>query len=432
VALAGAYAVVTWPVVAAFALITMASTVFLPEFKTFAVAGIRSDLPEATAFLLIGCYLLRLVLGLDRPPPGARGLVVFVTALVCGSLVGLSRGADRQLLQGEVKSYLLYLLIIPMAAVFGTRARKQLLESFVVLASSVGCVWILFRLVRHLPITSPDRIYDFNTLGTVAGVERVRSALLELLVVATMLVFARALSEGATPLRVLQLVLFSVIWAESYFRSAWLGLLVGAALIVAVQRRPGSSVRVARLTLVLAAVVPLLAIGAASGHLGKPAHEVLRRVESTISPKLSAESSFTDRQLESEDAVAALRRNPLVGVGIARPYGASRAYYDPVQNVVVFSERQYSHNTYFDVWLHLGLAGLLCVVALGVMLYRAVRNAVGALPPADATRCLAAGAACLALGAKAVFIPQLLYRPAILALVVAVTLALPAVQETDD
>jgi O-antigen ligase len=176
----------------------------------------------------------------------------------------------------------------------------------------------------------------------------------------------------------------------------------------------------------LGVIVPALWVGSSAGALGPSAREVVRRIASTFSADLDQESSYTDRSLENEEAIAALTKSPVVGVGVGKPYGARRPTYNRQRQTLEFHERPYSHNSYLDAYLHLGLVG---VVAIAVLGWGLVTNVIAALRTAEldnAVRVMGAGAAALAMAVKAAFLPMLTYRPAIIALAVAITLTMPS------
>lgn len=415
--------------VAALALIGMAATVFLPEFVPLTAGGIRSDVPELLLYALLATTAAQMLTSVPRATIGGLLAAGLIAVLAQQSAVGLLHGADRGVVQGQVKAALFLLILAPLARLFATSREKALLERAVLWFCTAGSIWILYLLARGLPIPSPIAIYDFNTLGTIAHVERIRSPLLELLTVGTTLVLARIYDERATPVRVIQLLLFTAVWGFSFFRSAWFGLLAGLVVIAVMRQGPRRPLRGLRITIAISLVVPVLAIASAHGVLGKPAHEVYRRAASVFTPQIRTESSYSDRAQETREALRAVAAHPVLGVGLARPYGAKRVYYDYLFKRDAYDDRLFSHNTYLDLWLHLGLAGIALLLAAVVTLVKKLRTTLRRAVLEDTTRAVGAAAAIAALGVKALFIPLLLYRPAILAVAVAVVLLLPVKAE---
>lgn len=107
---------------------------------------------------------------------------------------------------------------------------------------------------------------------------------------------------------------------------------------------------------------------------------------------------------------------------MARPYGARRAVYKPDPPRIVYYDRLFIHNTYFGVWLQLGILGLLGVVLLAVAIVREAIAAVRTLPPEHSTRNVAAGLAMLVFALAALFQTSLTHRATIVGMSVALAL----------
>jgi membrane-associated PAP2 superfamily phosphatase len=113
------------------------------------------------------------------------------------------------------------------------------------------------------------------------------------------------------------------------------------------------------------------------------------------------------------------------GVGLGRLYGARRKVYSPVLNRVTYIDRPYAHNSILYAYLLLGILGMLALALLGRRVARTCAAARLRLPVRDGARCVAAGFAVLGYGVLSLFQPNLLHRPSILALCLAIALAVP-------
>jgi O-antigen ligase len=368
-------------------------TYVLPRTALISFAGVRSDPGELLAYGLVVAWLVHVVTVRATPRTRYVGAMAgFLVAVAVGVFVGSSHQVSSDLLKGQTKAYLLYLLVLPATAFFASRTHKRQLEGWVIWVATAGAAYVLVELALGHDVAPGG---SFNTLGISASAQRLKPAVLELMIVATMLVLARLLTDAATPVRIAQLAVFVTLFAFSFYRSIWIGLMLGAALLVAIA--PG-------------------------GALGPSAHEVPRRLASVISPRITQDSSYTDRSTETEQAVKTLRRSPVVGVGIAAPYGAQITTYSDQLKQYVYVDRPWSHNSYLQLYLQLGLLGLAAMTALAGTAVSGMRGQLRAGTYEDGLRAAAAGAALLVLAFKALLNTQLLERPSIIALVVALAL----------
>ncbi len=420
-----ATAVVLRPAPVVLVILVLGASIYPGTVGAISLAGVRTDAVELLAYALVAGWVLHASQRLlTHVSPLATPTALLVAAAFVGAAVGLSRGASRYLVQGNVKTYLLYLLVLPLTSFFATSAAKARLEKWVIGICTFGSLYVIVHLALGRPVPSDDPT-AFNTLGVATAAQRARPAMLGLLLVATLLVLARSAAEGATRTRSVQLAMFTVVWAYSFTRIAWVALVVGGVFVL--RLRPGTrdTMRMLRVLTATALLLPLLATAATTGHLGPSAVAVSRRVSSVLDPRIVEESSFEDRASENSDAIRALRRDPVVGVGVGNLYGAKREVYDPYFRRNVLVDHPYAHNSYLYAYLQLGLLGMLALVFLAVRVVRVVRTGRRTATPNDAVRVVAGGGACLAIAVQALFQPQLLHRPSILALVVALALTDP-------
>jgi O-antigen ligase len=398
----------------------------LAEFlrRTVSIGGVTTDAFEVLAYGLV----LRWVVtrGREERTPSWRFagpmLLLFAGATV-GAAYGLLRGADWTFVFGQWKSYLVYLLVLPLTTLFATRADKERLERWVVRFCVAGSLVVLGAAAAGSSTPSEAPNIPINTFGVTTQVNRIRPAMLWLLFLATLLVLGKVFAYGMTRARFAQLALFLGVWVFSFNRSSWAALVVCAALLAMLRpgpRRPGRGLR----TVAAAALLLPLFLGlAASGALGPTLRAVPARIDSLVNPKVTSEDAVQDRASEYPFAVRALEHSPLLGVGLGRGYGARRPFYDPRLGVVVYEDRPFSHNSLLFAYLQTGLLGVAALLALGVGTYRAARSALRALPADVALRILCGALALLGYGIQSLTQTSLLHRPGITAAVVAMVLA---------
>jgi O-antigen ligase len=426
VALVGQLTVVAFPRLVAAALVVLALTAFKPPLHPMNVAGFSTDVPELLTYALVGAWALTTASGaLKRRNPYALPIALLLLAVGVGAAYGLAHHADVYTLKGNVKTYLTYLVALPLAAYFGTIERQRRLEQFLLGVATVASVCVLALVAAGRPVASDAIDVPVITLGAITPAQRVRPSLIALLLLVSLLLLARIAVDGWTPLRLAQTVLFGLVWAFSFNRANWLALAVAALLVVRFRpgvRRPLRGIRVLVAALL---VVPPLYAAAAGGALGPSAKALVRRTESVFTAKVQNEDSFQDRASEDRDAVTAIARSPVFGVGIGRLYGARRKVYSARLQRLTYIDRPYAHNSLLYAYLQLGLLGMAALGLLAVRVARTVRDAARRLPVADGARVVAAGAAVLGYGVLSLLQPNLLHRPSILALCLALALAVP-------
>lgn len=394
-------------------------TFLLPRPYTMSFAGVRTDAGELLAYGLIAAWIVLASLSrLEGRSSFAPATWTLLLAIVVGAWFGASHGVDVELLKGQTKAYLLYFLILPLGALVATTASRQKLERGVIAVASIGATYLLVKVALGQDTSGGG----FNTLGVMADAQRVKAGVLELMVVATMLVLARLLTDSVTLIRVAQLALFLVVFGLSFYRSIYLALIVGALLLVVIAPGQRRLRRALQFSLVVAIAAPLALLVAASGALGTSGSEVPRRLASIVSPEITQDSSYTDRSKEAGFAVRALLASPVFGVGIAGTYGAQVVTYSEASGRLVYVDRPFSHNSYLQLYLQLGLLGMLALAMLSRQVVRHLRQTRQLGARDDAIRASAAAAALFAFGVKALWNTQLLERPAIVAVVVAITL----------
>jgi O-antigen ligase len=421
VAAAGTGILLTRPRWVAFALLVLGCTVFRSRVGGLSVAGIRTDVVELLAYALVGYWVLARVRG-RRLDIGLTGpLALWTAGVAVGALTALSAGIPRELVQGEAKAYLLLLVVPGVAAAFPGPAGRRALEALVLRVCTVGSVVVLVLVAAGRTVTAGSPT-ELSTLGLASRVERVRPALLGLLVLGILLQVARSATSGGwrPPAAI---ALYSSIVLFSYNRSTWLALI--AVSLLCAHLVPGSRWRGrgwVRAALVVSAVIATGFLGASSGAFGERGRAVVDRVESAFDPEVLTESSYEERDRENTAAIRTLGAHPLTGVGLGREYGARFAFYNPTTRQTTFSERLYAHNTYLLVYLRLGVAGILALLWLAVRVMRSGTSAHREPDQQVAVRRVAAAFALLGFAASAVFQPFILSRSDVIAIAVALVL----------
>jgi O-antigen ligase len=398
----------------------------LAEFmrRQVSLGGVTTDAFEVLAYGLILRWAISR--GREERTPSWRfagPLLLLVAGGTVGAAYGLAHGADRSFVFGQWKSYLVYLLVLPLTTLFATAAEKERLERWVVRFCVAGSLVVLGAAAIGSSTPSEAPNIPINTFGVTTQVNRIRPAMLWLLFLATLLVLGKVFAYGMTRARAAQLALFLGVWVFSFNRSSWAALIVCGALPALLRpgpRRPGRGLRTVAGALLL---VPLLLGLAASGALGPTLRQVPTRLESVVNPKVVTEDAVQDRTSEYPFAFRALRHSPLLGVGLGRGYGARRPFYDPRLGVVVYEDRPFSHNSLLFAYLQAGLLGVVALIALGVAGFRAARTALRSLPTGVALRVLCGSLALLGYGIQSLTQTSLLHRPGITAAVVAMVLA---------
>lgn len=403
--------------------LVLGCTVWLEPPVRLALGPLSTDLGQVTAGLLVLTLGLPALADVGRDVPYRVPLLLLVLALVSGATTALVRGTAQALVIGDLEAFLLYLTVVPFCVCFRDARGKQALERWVLWLATAGSAVVLLALAVGYPLQGRPG-GGYVDVHDVISVGRLRPALLPLLFVATLLVAGQVALSGWSSSRVARLALFTGVWAVSFNRSTWLCLVGSLALLVVLRPGPRRSRRLLANTLVGMLLLPVLVLGARGGHLGDTAEGVVRRATSIGSSATysSADPSFTDRAKEYRDGLSALSRSPVVGVGIGSSYGARRYVYDAGLGRMRFFDRDYSHNSWLQLVLNLGLLGVVAFASLGVAVVREVVGTVAGSAAAAGTRSVAAACALLGQGLEATVNPNLLGRGSVLALAVALAL----------
>jgi O-antigen ligase len=424
VAIAAAVLVLEKPRAATLLMLVLSAPLVRQLIVPLSFGGITTDAFELMAYALVFWWVISRGRAERMPSWELAGPVLLLVAgATVGSVYGLMHGGSRYLVLGQYKSYLVYLLVLPLSTLFATHEQKARLERWVVGFCAVGSVVVLVAAAigSDLPSEAPE--LPLNTFGVTTVVQRIRPSMLWLLFLATLLVLGRVFAYGMTPRSATYLTLFTLVWVFSFNRSSWGALIVCGALLALLrpgERRPG---RMLRTLAIGALVLPALLSLAGAGAFGTTAKAVPARLESLVSRKVVAEDAIQDRAAEYPVAIAAIKHSPVFGVGVGRPYGARRPTYDSQLGVVVYEDRPFSHNSFLFAYLQTGLLGVAALALLGLNAWRATVRALRTLPEPAALRILVGGLALLGYGIQSVSQTSLLHRPGITAAAVAIVFA---------
>lgn len=404
-----------------------------PLRRQVSVGGITTDAFEVLAYALVARWAISR--GKEEKTPSwqfASPVLLLVAGATAGAVWGLLHGASRFLVLGQYKSYLVYLLVLPLTALFSTEAEKRRLERWVVNFCVAGSLVVLGAAAVGSAVPTEAPNIPINTFGVTTQVQRIRPSMLWLLFLATLLVLGHVFAYGLNRVRAAQLALFFGVWVFTFNRSSWGALVVCGGLLALLRpgtRKPGRGLRTAAAG---ALVLPVLFALAGSGALGPSVKEVPTRLESLVNPAVVAEDAVQDRASEYPFAFRALADSPVLGVGLGRAYGARRPFYSPRLGVVVYEDRPFSHNSLLFAYLQAGLLGLVALAWLGVAAWHAAGRAVRTLPTEVSLRVLTGSLALLGYGIQSFTQTSLLHRPGITAAVVAMVLATKPKQAVRD
>lgn len=394
-------------------LVVVLAMTFLPQrILPLDLGGVRTDLVEVLALLLVALAVL--TAPRSRLPHAGPLWCVFASFCV-GGVIAAHNGATFGDVLGPLKTAALYLFPFVLGACFPSSAQRQRFATWVIRVATGATILVLLTAAAGVTYGAGDSTTVY-TLGAAAQAQRLRPALLSLVVVATLLLVSRMAVSGIRPFQTGQLALFLLLVLLSYNRSTLAPLLAAAVAVALLHTGGRRATRLTRNLLLSGTAVLLLGLGASAGALGTSGQAVLDRVASIGNPKAFDDPTYLDRESENESAVRTLRERPVFGVGLEQPYGAARTVYYPTPPRLVTVQRTFIHNSFYGVWLQTGLLGLAAVAWLLVRVLRDAGVGRRLSEPDEAGLRVAGAAGVVALLASGLFQPVLYHRPTILAL----------------
>jgi len=407
-----AFVVIERPRWALLAILVATGTVLPIRFGPFEVAGVRSDLPEALLILLLVTWVVSATLKGESFPLLAWPVAGLVGAATVGAITALAKGAAFGEVLGAFKTYIFWLLLLPLWVVIREDGDSDWVERAVIwLAVGASALTLVLAAAG---VGAPSGETGVTTLGVESEATRYRPAVLQIAFLSTFLLAHRAAIRGWTMQRATAFGLLLLVQAISFNRSTWVALGVCLTLF-GLLSRGGPPLR--GLTTVLtsgALVVAALGI-AASGVLGGSAEALALRANSVLTPSVFEERSQELRNEENEVAVRAIKANPLTGVGLNQRFGQRTSRYSHQVGYAIYSDTTLVHNTYLKLWLETGLAGILALAGLAVALATITRRHRRGESQWVASRSLACSMCLLGFALQAIYQTKLYHRPTIVA-----------------
>lgn len=175
-------------------------------------------------------------------------------------------------------------------------------------------------------------------------------------------VLPRLLSPASAAVRragIIAWLVSAVAFAVTYVRGAWVGLVVGIAVLIGLLRR-------GRALLAVATIVVVIALLFLPG--------VRRRVESIADP---TDVTTQDRLYMWQSGLAMVRDHPLFGVG---PGGVKREYPRYALPQALHKHRGHLHNTPLQILVERGIIGLAAWLAIWIGFFGCVGRILRHLP----------------------------------------------------
>ena len=405
--------------------LVLSATILPPELFAVEVLGIRSDLAELLLFGTVASWPLWSESGV-RIPPTVRPLVILGVAALCGWGIGVSNNGDSAIALGQLKIYLQYLFALPLAAAF-RQVPVERLERLVLRTATFGGAAMLVVIVTPLTFTwetgsniATGTAAEVTTLGSTFVAQRLHAPVLPLAALGLLLLMSRPSRPRGT---LLQIAIFVVVIGLSFDRSLWLPLMVASVFAAMKGRRPDAVRRLGSVVLV-ALVVPALWTLASAGSLGPTARAIPVRVASLVSPRVLTEHSYLDRERETVIAWRRISSQPILGVGLGQPTGATDIRHDG-RGLAKVRPRYFLHSSPLWAWFHLGVLGLIGWFAL-------IRVALRELRGSAAPTAVGASLAVLTFAVASVARPIMLDRSFVVATAVAVALLARSRERVDE
>lgn len=397
-AVGGAVVVFRFPAVVALAMLAFTDFIFHPGYFELSFGPLNVAPYEIALAGLLGVALMRPQRVTWGGTPGVALAVFLLFVTVSGVLAVTSGRAPLTDVFNWGRPLGLLTFFYVVVRLFPTpQQRRTLLTGAAVIAAATGLVALLVALGwsagDSLKGTGTQVVREEEGVG---GVQRVRLPGLSL-GYALFWYVAFQVTSSAGARRWGWTVILGGIALDivvSFNRNMWFGLLAGLLLLAVVG---GPLVR-SRIVLALAIVVAGMGlITAAAGPGGSRLLEpVLERGSTVLNPaEVTRESSYRDRQYETEVAWGAAKDNWLLGVGPGADFGLFIDY-RVGEGSFVRGPQLFLHNQYLYLVLIGGVGALLAFLTfLGSVLLRAFRRT----PRDPAITACAVGIAMIAMSA---------------------------------
>ena len=289
-----------------------------------------------------------------------RPIKVLVALLAFGVAIGLIKGkllAHNTLALADARQFVGW-LALPIAIWF-TRTRPAAMQNLIVGIALLAAILMIAQLVLGVRL-----IYGFRGAEYLSKEfnDVTRSAIgggLFFLSYAAYVMFLRACNEDKYRWWSLLACIIAIGGiVASFNRGVWAGFALCALMLLFIKPKTKFGVAAPLSVLLL-----LVALGAAALLIAKPrvADALVSRIVS-VREEGGQGSSLGFRFDENEQALKALRANPIVGVGMGGEYKTAFRQLSTAGSFDI--EDSYIHNGYLSLWLKLGFAGLLFPLVL--------------------------------------------------------------------
>jgi hypothetical protein len=328
-----------------FGLLTFSQHLYTQVYRDISLL----DVLVALAILAVGLDMLRHRRPLRVPRPLALPLALLALAMVAGVLTGRAGGATLRFAVAS-ENILAYLLLLPLAVANLDIDRRRVLGLL-----SGAMALAIVKAVLGLIEVSGHHGAAIEGTATLTYYEPVANWLI---MIAILAIFAALLGRVRLPLWVLLgSPLLVACLVLSYRRSFWIGAVLGLLLVLLLGTSPAGRRLLLPAALGIAAAIWLL--GSVSFQSQLP---IVKRVTSLAPSRLEANIEDRYRLDERANVLAAIRANPVTGLGVTIPWSAS------AQPLSIEHEegRQYVHFAALWFWLKLGILGLFAYMGMMV------------------------------------------------------------------
>lgn len=293
-----------------------------------------------------------------------RPLAFLLSLLAFGLVIGFLKGkllAHNTLALADARQFVGW-LALPIAIWF-TRTRPVALQNLVVGIAILASVLMIAQLAFGVQL-----IFGFRGAENLSKEfnDVTRSAIgggLFFLVYAAYVLFLKACHNE----RFRWLSLFACIVViggvvASFNRAIWAGFVMGALLLLFLKPKTKFS-----FTAPLIILFVMVSMGIAALFIAKPrvADALISRI-SSVQEEGRRGSSLGFRFDENEQALAALKGSPIMGVGMGGEY--KKSFRQTGVSGGFGIENSYIHNGYLSLWLKLGVAGVFFPLVLAAVL----------------------------------------------------------------
>lgn len=352
---------------------------------TIPVGGALIYPSEITLLLTLASAVIDVLLD-KKAPIGLDGRFAAVALLTFAAL-GLSFLASAHLMGQRdfafpvLRNFLPLALLPLLPRLLPDRRRVELTEHVIIAFGVLIALFISFQAFANVQLLAGR----FEDLGLVQATGITRTVLWgpELLIILSLLLIGRhgvrfALSHG-WPLPAAAILLLGLM--GTYTRTFWVATLVCVALLTLFTTGIRGCLRLAAVV-VPATIVVWAAVYAASPRIGEAAFDRAFG----ITEEIQSGESFGWRAKENAQAMDAIAKNPLLGIGFNGVYKNSistRGHFE--------GEEVYIHNAYLYFLLKMGLLGAVIVAAFLFLYVRLMVSAAAIRDARDRTSALCHG-----------------------------------------